>query len=107
MALEPLPHQRTAGSHERRAWLMVRKSNRAVAALHGLTACATQDNSGISAPIEQDNYLLRPAQTLLNLLQQPARKDLLFAGFLEFVPHIHQLDLRQRTLLHSLPQFDQ
>ena len=80
----------------------MRKSNGAVAALNGLTAGAAQDDSGVSTPIEQHDCLLRPAQTLLDFLDQWARKELLFPSLLKFVAHIHQLNLRQGTLFNAL-----
>src|SRR5262249_13667844 len=107
MTFKALTNRRAPGKSERCARLMVCQSNRAVAALNSLTACATEYDRRVSPTVEQHNHLFRPAQALLDLIQQPARKNLLFPGLLEFVAHVHQLDFRQRTLLHAFSQFDE
>ena len=87
--------------------LMVRQRDGAVLALERFAASATQDHRGISAAVEQHHSLLFSLKAQANLLNQLARNHLLMAGLLKLLPHVHQFNFREWTLLHPVRHFKQ
>jgi hypothetical protein len=87
--------------------LVMSERDGAVLAFERLAAGAAQHHRRISPAIEQNHDLLFAVEALFDLRGEFARDDLLVAGFLEFLPHVDDLDLGQRTLLHAVGQLDQ
>ena len=72
-----------------------------------LAASAAQHHRRISAPVEQHHDLLFFFQPLADFLRQFARDDLLLSRLLKLLPHVDNLDFRQRTHLHAVGQLHQ
>ena len=87
--------------------LVVGKGDGAVLAFQSFAAGAAQHHRRISAAIEQHHDLFFAVKAFFDLRGQLARDHLLVAGLLEFLPHVDDLDFRQRALLHAVGQLDQ
>ena len=87
--------------------LVVRHGNGAVLALQGLSAGAAQYHRRIAAAVEQHHHLFFALEPVCDFAGKFARDNLLVAGLLELQPHVDDLDLRQRALLHAIRQLHQ
>ena len=83
------------------------ESDGAVFAFQPFAAGAAHHDKGVAAAIEQDDGLLAARESGLGLRDQTAREELLLPGLLKLLPHVDQLDLGQRALVHALRHLDQ
>ena len=92
--------------HPSRA-LVVRHCDGTIFALQRLAAGAAQHHGRISTAVQQDHHLFLALQPLFDFFRQLAGDHLLASGFLEFLSHVDDLNLRQRPPLHPVGQFEQ
>ena len=83
------------------------QSDRAVFALQPLAARPAHHDKRIAAAVEQDDGLLAARERGLGLRNQTAREELLLPCLLKLLPHVDELDFRQRPLVYALRHLDQ
>ena len=101
VAFQPLPRLRQPVGRLRHR-LVVRHCNRTVLALHLLPTAPTDDSKAIPTPIQQQNHLLSAIQRRPRLFYQSPAEQLFLAHRLELRPHVHKLNHRQRTRIHTV-----
>src|SRR4051812_18226375 len=79
----------------------------AIDALQFLAARAAKHYGRVPTPIQKDHHLFASIQSAANLFDQLAREELVLSRLLKFLARVDNFYLRQRTLLHTLAQFDQ